>query len=121
MFLEIKDLALFIKLGWESAERSAPQEVRISIRLIFSGVPQAAFSDELGDTVCYAELCTRIQKEIEPESFKTIEHLHQFLEDRIAGFLPNNMPFSLRVHKLRPPVPGLLGGVIYGRDEAFRG
>lgn len=116
--LSVRDFSVRARLGCAPGERNEPQEVRISLDLTFPSHPLACASDRLADTVCYAEICARIRRRAETGEFHTVERLHAALRSEIEGALSPEARFRLRVHKPRPPIEGLLGGVIFRDDDA---
>ena len=61
-------------LGCLPEERRARQEVRLSVEFRFETPPPAATSDELQDTVCYAEVSSALKSHIEAREY-TIDGL----------------------------------------------
>ena len=108
--LIIQDLALQVRLGCLPDERVTPQEVRISVEFRFPEPPRANCSDELTDTICYAEVCEALKTIADEQEYKLIERLAQRLWEKLSSI--TDVPFSLSVHKVSPPVLGLRGGSI---------
>ena len=113
--LEIRELSLQLRLGCFEEERIHPQEVRVSIRLKFKTTPKATVSDQLADTFCYAKLCETIKSELEKTEHQTIERLSEDVLQIILGRFGPELNGTLMIHKVKPPIPGLLGGVILER------
>ena len=113
--LEIRDYQVFVNLGWEAEERALKQEVRVSLELQFEAKPAACLSDELSDTVCYRELCKKVKASAESKPYQTVEFLFQAITDAVMAELPKGVKLSLRIHKVKPPIDGLLGGVVFGQ------
>jgi 7,8-dihydroneopterin aldolase/epimerase/oxygenase len=72
--LKIENLELQVYLGWPEAERQALQQVLVKVTLQFNGLPTAALSDDLKDTVCYAQIADALMG-LNQQSFKLLEHL----------------------------------------------
>lgn len=111
--LRLEDLRLAVHLGCTPEERAVVQEVRIAVELRFLVAPFGTESDELSDTVCYAEISDKITRHCESREFKLIErmgfecyHLVRELTDREVGV-------AVTVHKVKPPVNNLRGGAHY--------
>jgi FolB domain-containing protein len=114
--LEIRDYSVPVRLGCTEEERRIPQEVRFNIDLRFSSLPEACKNDALEDTVCYAEICIAVKQAATIKPFQTVEHLQHSVSEALRRKLRAEIQFRLRIHKVRPPVDGLLGGVFFG-DE----
>jgi dihydroneopterin aldolase len=85
----VSRLELLTHVGVPDAERSEPQRVTVSLRLIpFGGL--SALDDELSHTIDYAEVCeaVRIEAAAKPR------HLIETLADEIASLLLSR--FTLR-------------------------
>lgn len=111
--LGLENLSLQIKLGCTKEERAFPQEVRISVEFLFDGPPKGIISDGLEDTICYAEVCKALKDHCESREFKLIERLAFEAFGAVREVVRGRAKISLAVHKVRPPVEGLLGGTHY--------
>lgn len=98
-----------VKLGCQSWERVAPQPVDLTVTLRFKTEPRGCVTDELADTVCYAQLCDAMRAVCEAKEYKLIESLARDCLDAV-GKLGLGAAIELSVHKLRPPVENLHGG-----------
>ena len=119
--MQIRDFSAQVFLGWEETERQKPQEVRFFVDLVFPVSLRAQQSDELSDTICYDEVCGWISRSVAHQSFRTVEHLFQAVREDLRKEISKEVRLQLKVHKVLPPVPGLLGGVIFGDEEACLG
>lgn len=108
--LSLKDYALFVHLGCEAQERLRTQEVRVRVEMRFGPAFKAATTDHLSDTVCYAQVCEKIEQHCADKEFKLIERLAKDLYDVLKLLMPQQSLLALSVHKLRPPVTHLEGG-----------
>lgn len=110
--LSICDYSLLVHLGCTEEERRIPQEVRISVDIDFPETPRAEASDLLSDTICYAEICKCLEEFAKNREFQLVENLAgQCLNLIQQKFTIESI--RLHVHKVAPPVPGILGGVKY--------
>ena len=73
--LEVPAIRLEVRLGCEAAERALPQAVDIELRIRFADLPAACWTDELADTVCYAELAALLREHCAQREFRLIERL----------------------------------------------
>jgi dihydroneopterin aldolase len=111
--LKIQSLSLNVRLGCSSEERAVRQEVRVSAELRFFDPPKGVQSDDLKDTISYAVICETLREFGEGREFQLIEKMagefYRLTKDLVEG----RAAVSLTVHKVKPPVSGLLGGAEY--------
>ena len=111
--LHVRELSLLVRLGCSPEERSSPQEVRVSLELRFLQAPPATRTDDLRDTLCYGRLCTALCELAESKEWQLVERLGFELHQLAGKLLEGKAALALTVHKVKPPVKGLLGGVAY--------
>lgn len=114
--LEMRDYLLMVHLGCIPEERKEKQSVLISLVFKFATSPAACTTDQLSDTICYAKLSAVMQDHVLNRSFHTIEYLaHSLYEALMDPILSRNQPvqFTLRLHKVNPPIENLKGGVYF--------
>ena len=109
--LGFEDLRLWVRLGCTAAERADPQEVLVAFEARLPGLPDACRTDALEGTVCYAELAQVFTERAAAGEYRTVEHLAWDLFRLGAARVAKDARLTLEVHKLRPPVAGLGGGV----------
>jgi len=102
---------LEVRLGWGAEERARPQRVALAVSIEFAEPPLACGSDDLTDTVCYADLIDRARQLAASRDFRLIEHLAALLATELRRPLPAGARMRIRVTKLNPPVEDLDGGV----------
>ena len=128
--LSIDNFRLLISVGCEPLEKNRLQYVDITLKLIPQGAPpEACQTDNLADTICYAELCKVMRETATQKHFEMIEHLAQKLMESLKLYVAKTrskgstqgappLDFELAVKKLNPPIEGLLGGVTFTlRDQ----
>jgi dihydroneopterin aldolase len=115
--LFLKDLSLPVRLGWPAEERAVPQEVRISLELRFPSPPPGTVSDDLEDTICYAELSESLRTLATSQEFKLLERLGAELFKAAKKEVRGRALLALEVKKVAPPLEGLLGGAIFRVGE----
>lgn len=81
MTLELNGLTVFCIIGERPEERLAPQKLRVDVTLEIGD--SAAHSDELTDTVDYAELALRIRMALVEAKAKMIEHAAKVALDAV--------------------------------------
>lgn len=111
--LQIRDLSLQVRLGCSAQERLDPQEIRVSVDLRFHSQPIATETDHLQDTLCYARICEAFRGHCRDREFSLIEKLANDLMKVSRDLLKGQALVALTVHKVAPPVEGLLGGTLY--------
>lgn len=109
----IRDLSLSVHLGWPAEERAERQEVRVSLELRYLSAPEGAATDDLSDTLCYARICEAFARHAAAHEFRLVEKLAQDLYGVAKELTGERAQLALTLHKVRPPVNGLLGGVEY--------
>ena len=115
--LEVPAIRLDVRLGCEAPERAVPQAVDLALVIDFATAPAACTSDELADTVCYAELAGLAGAYCAAREFRLVERLAFKLRDVVRTRLPHDARLALTVTKVAPPVPGLSGGVRFTIDD----
>jgi dihydroneopterin aldolase len=109
--LDVEAIRLSVHLGCEPGERRVAQEVEVKVGIRFAAVPAACWTDDLADTVCYAELAALAREHCAGREFRLIERLALELHDLFRSRLPRGARLSLTVDKLAPPVAELARGV----------
>jgi 7,8-dihydroneopterin aldolase/epimerase/oxygenase len=117
--MRIKDLSLQVRLGCTADERANPQEVRVGIELRFAEAPMGVESDDLKDTICYARISEALKAHVEGKEFQLVEKMAGDFYQIVRRMVEGRAESSVTVHKVRPPVGDLLGGVEY-RIEDFQ-
>lgn len=111
--MKIRELSLPVSLGCTTEERARLQEVRISVELRFAEVPLGTESDRLNDTICYAKICEALKSYVECKEFHLIEKMANDFDEIIRKIIDGRAESSVIVHKVKPPINNLLGGVEY--------
>jgi dihydroneopterin aldolase len=124
--LVVEKFETLVHLGCEAAERRLPQKVHFNCKITFKNLPKAVETDELKDSICYADLCAEFKKTSESKHFKLIEHLAHCALLKVESLLVTNketsQPISeieITVHKLNPPVDDLRGGTFFSIKRTF--
>ena len=73
----------------------------------------AEVTDELGETVCYAQLSEKVLNLVQENEYKLVEKLARDIHTEISSMMPKGATFQVRVHKLKPPIDILTRGVFY--------
>ena len=104
--IEVKGIKALGRIGVlpEEQERAQPFEVDITLE---SDLSQPGLTDELNDTVNYAEVVEIVVNVIGGEQHQLLERVAQRLADEIL-LIEQVEAVNITVRKLRPPVPHLL-------------
>jgi dihydroneopterin aldolase len=111
--LFLQNLSLWVHLGCTAEERARKQEVRVSIEFRFLKIPGGSMTDDLKDTICYAKVSQVMAEHCLDRHFNLVEKLGYELCQIIKQKIEGQAHIALRVHKVAPPVEGLIGGVVY--------
>ena len=109
--MHIRDLKLLTRLGCTAEERSVPQEVRTHVELRFASAPKGAVSDDLEDTICYARISAALRQHVQDREFNLVERMAGEFYGIVKKIVEGRAEIAVTVHKVRPPVIDLLGGV----------
>ena len=116
--LEVRGARLAVRLGCTLEERRLPQEVDLDFTIRFAEAPPGCRTDRLEDTVCYARLVEAARAHVEAREFALMERLSEELHGLFKKGLPPHATLSLRVTKVHPPVPKILGGVSFSYGDS---
>lgn len=114
--LSIKQLNLFVSLGWPEKERLEKQSILMDIDIDFNTAPSACVSDQLQDTLCYSDLIESLRNTLENQTFHLIEHLCHAAFHLLKPSLPSDARLHISVLK-HPAILGLAGGVAFSMKE----
>ncbi len=108
--IKLNDLSLRLNLGWPEDERQQKQTVLVSIILKFSSMPIGCKTDDLTNTICYAELTQQLTTQCERKIYKLIEHLAYDIYQQIKTRYAIDCQVSI---KKQPPIENLQGGAVF--------
>jgi dihydroneopterin aldolase len=111
--IHIQDLSLQVFLGCTDEERSVRQAVSVSVTIDFHKPPYAERSDQLSDTVCYADICDWLKEHVSDRQFHLVEKLSYDFYTLIKERLHRRALVKVHTHKVNPPIADLEGGVVY--------
>jgi dihydroneopterin aldolase len=101
--IEIRGLSLYTHHGVDAAEREVGQ--RLVFDLSFDvGDCDATVTDEVHDTIDYADVCQQVALAASERSFKTLEALCSSIADRLIDRY-GALAVSVRGAKPEPPIP----------------
>jgi dihydroneopterin aldolase len=100
--IEISGLSLYTHVGVTPAEQEVGQRLLLDIR-IDVGESDATLTDQLEDTVDYAQVCDMANLVAQQRSYKTLERLCAAIADRlIASYEVNSV--WIKAAKPEPPI-----------------
>ena len=101
--IEITGLSLYTHHGVSAAEREVAQRLVLDLRLDV-GESDATVTDQVEDTVDYAEVCQLVALVAQQRSYKTLERLCTAIADRLlADFRAESV--WVKAAKPEPPIP----------------
>lgn len=110
--LQIRGLELQTNLGWRDKELLTPQAIVLDFDILYKNAPAAITTDNLNDTLCYAELIEQIRAKIAAKKYRLIEHLCHDVFQIILSHLSAGAFLRVSVTK-KPKIDGLNGGVTF--------
>ncbi|MDM8335804.1 dihydroneopterin aldolase [Wolbachia pipientis] len=122
--LLIRDLRLWVHLGYSAEEKFHPQLMSINVDFTFKSPPLGLTTDRLEDTICYLEVVQNIQSLVQSKQFNLIEHLTYDIYTTVDSLLrqKKHIISSIRVttHKVAPSIPNVYGGVFFTYCSALQ-
>jgi dihydroneopterin aldolase len=106
--LTIKGLELFVCMGCTAEERAFPQKLLVDVDMELP-LKKAGLSDDMKDTVDYADAALRIKKELEPKTYKLAEAM---AEDIAALVRKRYKVKKVRVSVSKRILPGIDGFIV---------
>lgn len=100
-------------MGCTAEERSMLQEVEFDIRVKFAADPVGCRTDRLEDTVCYSDLSDAVTEVAGSRPFLLVESLAAEAFNALKESIGPGHLIRVSVHKLRPPIHNLRGGVVF--------
>jgi|GEM_PF-1618018 FolB domain-containing protein len=131
--ITLKKLRFSLNLGVSKEEKATKQDVFITIQLFFSKPPAACFTDNIADTLCYANLVQNLSHAFSVRRYELIEKLANDLAEYILqqseyGFVTavnievekhpklaidhHGVSFSLYTHRGLEEVVGFRQGIL---------
>ncbi len=111
--LFIPSARLNVHLGYNEDERALAQEVNLSIRIQFPVLPPACQTDELRDTICYAQIINSLRGYLFKQRYSLIERLGYDIYTYINEKLPDQTQLGIKITKLYPPLEKVPEGVAF--------
>ena len=103
--LKIKNFELSISLGVFPEEKKERKSVLVDIELRFSNSPKGCDTDNIGDTICYANLVNYIEKSVEGLSFNLIEALSKYIYVQVKNYVNcSDIAVSVESRKIHLPI-----------------
>ena len=115
--LTLNSYTCLVRLGCEAQERSIPQAVSFTVSFAFPDIPKACQTDNLEDTICYADACESIRKVAECKEYRLVEHLADEVFRSLRSLVNSKVKITLLTKKVNPPVEGLSGGAHFELTE----
>ena len=107
--VEISNLRCYGYVGYFPEEKILGQWFEVNIRIAYD-LSKAGQSDELTDTINYAEVVKLIKERIASSKYDLIERLSEVIAQDILK-IPLVQNVKLRLTKISPPIPDFSGQV----------
>ncbi len=118
--IRINNLKYFTKNGVLKEERVLGQQIEIDVELSLD-LTAAGKSDDVADTVSYAEINDLIAKRVTTSSYNLMEGLAAAILDDIQKDFGNRLTsVLLRIRKYSVPMPGLFDNIEIEMERAFK-
>jgi 7,8-dihydroneopterin aldolase/epimerase/oxygenase len=101
--IEISGLSLYTHHGVSEAEREVGQRLVIDLRMDV-GESDATVTDQLEDTIDYAEVCQLVALTAQQRSYRTLERLCTAIADRLVADYELESVW-VKASKPEPPIP----------------
>ena len=111
--ISLSNLKLAVNLGVTKEERDVRQQVNISFKFYLKDAPEACTTDNIHDTVCYAEMAEIVRRHCNKKDFKLLEYLCYFLYREVRKNIPPDIKIWIGVEKCNPPIEGLVGSTAF--------
>lgn len=98
----IKDLRLYAYHGVLPQERRVGGEYLVSLRVHYN-ISRALITDDVADTVNYAELCRLIEREMVLPS-QLLEHVAGRIAHAVFHAYPGTTAVDIKLTKMNPPM-----------------
>ena len=116
--MRVNNFSVQTHLGCTEKERADTQEVLLSAYMQFKEPLLGEKTDDLKQTVCYAEICAELKSVAQNGEYQLVEKLARDCVQRLKQKYPTAL-VQMSAHKLHPPVQGLTGGVEYTCGDEF--
>ena len=100
--IEITGLSLYTHIGVTPAEQEVGQRLLLDLR-IDVGESDATLTDQLDDTVDYAQVCEMANLVAQQRNYRTLERLCAAIADRLIGSYDVNSVW-IKAAKPEPPI-----------------
>lgn len=102
--VHVHDLRLLCHVGVPEEERRVAQPISFDVELAVD-LRAAGDSDDVADTVDYAEVAEAVARAVTARPVALLERLGRLAADAALGVDPRVQAATVTVRKLRPPVP----------------
>lgn len=115
--LSLPDLRLWVNLGCSLEEKAQVQPISVHIQLSYANPPSGTQTDQLTDVICYQHIVELASATATQKAYNLIEHLaasiHQTIQQYLTQINYKDTHVVVTIHKLSPPIPNVLGGVLF--------
>lgn len=105
-YIHLRDLEFYGYHGVLSAETELGQRFRVTLKIAVD-LRHAGETDELDNTVSYADVFTIVKAIVEGKAYKLIEAVAEKIATDVCAAYPNEIKgIQVEVIKPDPPIPG---------------
>lgn len=105
-YIHLRDLEFYGYHGVLQAETELGQRFRVTLKIAVD-LQHAGETDELDNTVSYADVFTIVRNIVEGQPYKLIEAVAEKIAKDVRGAYPNEIKgIQVEVIKPDPPIPG---------------
>ena len=110
-YIHLNDMAFTTCHGVLSHEKKTPQTFIVDVQIETDVVVQAGITDDVNDTINYADVYLHIQTIMNGEPVNLIETLAKKISDTLIANFCEAIAVTTKVTKVRPPIETFTGTV----------
>ena len=108
--LQYRDIKIYAHHGVHDEERTLGQYFLVDLDIEFD-FSDAVRSDNIHDTIHYAELYRVIVAKVQEENFNLLEKLADYIGHAVLGFSPRIENVTVNIRKAQYPFDANIGGI----------
>lgn len=113
----LNNLRIRAHIGVTDKEQNELQDIDVSFRIYFPGIPKACLSDDINDTICYHQMSEIIRKYCAENRVRLLEYLCYQLHTKIKESIEIPAAVWVKVDKCNPPIKNFSGNTSFEYGE----